>query len=297
MNGYERNEQNQLFRGAIHGDSAISGGRPNKIATLHSGVRNDNKVALYKPNDNIVKQSIRRIDEVVAEGRVLIRKFEKTYPISYKIVGSGVILAGGAGEAMVGLYMPFAYGAGKIIEYTYGEQLNKALDRYVVNKVLKLADIRPGDPEYATSKLLLKGSIVASIGGVYSGKMLRMQKNMLPSATPLKPTSITYGEGFTKIHKNSHNYIGDTHVYRILDKDGTYKIGESARGVRKSDGKSIRAEQQARKLRYETGEKFETEIRRTFPSKKEAYEYENNLIKKFRETQGQDSLPGNKGNH
>jgi len=114
--------------------------------------------------------------------------------------------------------------------------------------------------------------------------------------TPLKPTTFTYGEGFT-VHKNSHHYIGNTHVYRILDKEGkTYKIGESAQGIRK-DGKSIRAEQQARKLQEQTGEKFETQVRKTFSSKKEAYDYEHRLIKKFKKLQGNQSLPGNKGNH
>jgi len=143
------------------------------------------------------------------------------------------------------------------------------------------------------------------LGGQFIGNSLKMAmvnrasvSSSIPKAlTPLKPTNIAYGEGFTKIHKNSHNYIGDTHVYRILDKEGkTYKIGESARGVRK-DGRSIRAEQQARKLHEQTGEKFETEIRKTFKSKKEAYDYENNLIKKFKALQGDQTLPGNKNNH
>ena len=44
------------------------------------------------------------------------------------------------------------------------------------------------------------------------------------------------------IHKNSLEYIGDTHVYRIKEPDGTtFRIGESARGVRAGDGLSIRA--------------------------------------------------------
>jgi hypothetical protein len=101
-----------------------------------------------------------------------------------------------------------------------------------------------------------------------------------------------------KVHKNSHQYVGKTHVYRIIDSDGkTYKIGESTQGVRKKDGAFIRAEQQARKLHEQTGERHETEVRRTFSTKKEAYEYENKLIKKFREVQGKDTLPGNKGDH
>lgn len=115
-----------------------------------------------------------------------------------------------------------------------------------------------------------------------------------------KPTKVEVGElaGMDIIHKNSHEYIGETHVYRIIDSSGkTYKIGESAQGVRKKDGASVRAEQQARKLHEQTGEKYETQIRRTFSSKKEAYEYENRLIERFRKIYGKDALPGNKSNH
>jgi URI fold toxin 2 len=87
-----------------------------------------------------------------------------------------------------------------------------------------------------------------------------------------------------------------TYVYRVLDKQGNpHKIGESAQGVRKTDGKSIRAEQQARKLKKETGKDFETDIIKTFDSKKEAYQYENKLIKELRKDGVQ--LPGNKTNH
>ena len=77
----------------------------------------------------------------------------------------------------------------------------------------------------------------------------------------------------------------------------TYKIGESARGVRKIDGKSIRAEEQARKLYKQTGIKFETEVRQTFGSKKEAYKHESELIKRFRKIHGIDKLSGNKSEH
>ncbi|ABV79854.1 hypothetical protein A1I_07780 [Rickettsia bellii OSU 85-389] len=74
-----------------------------------------------------------------------------------------------------------------------------------------------------------------------------------------------------KIHKNSHKHVGDTHVYNIFDKEGkTYKIGESAQGLTKY-GESKRARQQARKLERETGEFYDTEIRKTFDSKKDAY--------------------------
>ena len=100
-----------------------------------------------------------------------------------------------------------------------------------------------------------------------------------------------------KVHKNSLDYVGDTHVYRIKGPDGsTYKIGESAQGTRVRDGASIRAEQQARRLTRETGDTYTTEIRKTFPDKASARAYETRLIERFRRMYGDDTLPGNKTN-
>ncbi|MDP2834456.1 MAG: RHS repeat-associated core domain-containing protein [Pseudomonadota bacterium] len=98
------------------------------------------------------------------------------------------------------------------------------------------------------------------------------------------------------VHKNSLDYVGDTHVYRIIGPQGTHKIGESAQGVRVSDGASIRAEQQVRKLTKETGEFYTSEVRKTFPDKRTAREYETPLIERFRSMFGQEALPGNKTN-
>jgi hypothetical protein len=44
------------------------------------------------------------------------------------------------------------------------------------------------------------------------------------------------------VNKNSLNYVGETHVYRIKGAEGTYKIGDSAQGTRVRDDASIRAE-------------------------------------------------------
>lgn len=98
------------------------------------------------------------------------------------------------------------------------------------------------------------------------------------------------------IHKNSLDYVGDTHVYRVKGPNGTHKIGESAQGTRVRDGASIRAEQQARKLTRETGDVYTTVIRKTFPDKASARNYETRLIERFRRIYGEDSLPGNKTN-
>ena len=107
---------------------------------------------------------------------------------------------------------------------------------------------------------------------------------------------VIVGAAKTLPHKNSLDYVGQTHVYRVKGPDGTYKIGESAQGVRVSDGASIRAEQQARRLTRETGDRFETDIRKTFPDKASARDYETKLIERFRRMYGDDNLPGNKTN-
>ncbi|MBK8018410.1 MAG: hypothetical protein IPK20_17930 [Betaproteobacteria bacterium] len=88
------------------------------------------------------------------------------------------------------------------------------------------------------------------------------------------------------VHKNSLSYVGETHVYRIKGPDGaTHKIGESARGLN-AEGASIRAEQQARRLTRETGDVYTTEIRKTFPDKASAREYETRVIERFRSMYG-----------
>ncbi|EKO5173771.1 hypothetical protein QO227_13015 [Vibrio vulnificus] len=100
-----------------------------------------------------------------------------------------------------------------------------------------------------------------------------------------------------KVHKNSLDYVGDTHVYRVKGPDGsTYKIGESAQGTRLRDGASIRAEQQARRLTRETGDTYTSEIRKTFSDKASARAYETRVIERFRRMYGQDTLQGNKTN-
>ena len=104
-----------------------------------------------------------------------------------------------------------------------------------------------------------------------------------------------------KAHKNSHDYVGESHVYKIRDltKNKTHKVGESSAGVRLRDGKSKRAEAQVRKLERETKRKFRSKIMRSHETKKDAYKHEEKLIKRYRDFYKKidDILPGNKGNH
>ena len=95
------------------------------------------------------------------------------------------------------------------------------------------------------------------------------------------------------VHRNSLEYVGETHVYRIKGANGTHKIGESAQGTRVCDGASIRGEQQARRLTRETGDLYRSKILKTFSDKRSARDYETRLIERYRRIFGDDTLPGN----
>ena len=99
------------------------------------------------------------------------------------------------------------------------------------------------------------------------------------------------------VHGNSKQYVGKTHVYVIKNTSTgqAHKIGESMQGLNKQ-GQSKRAITQARKLERTTGDRYKTEIRKTFDTKAEARNHETRTIEKFRELFGDDQLPGNKGN-
>jgi RHS repeat-associated protein len=124
--------------------------------------------------------------------------------------------------------------------------------------------------------------LMAGVAGVGPGSAL------LSPRSRVSPNKVAHG--------NSLDYIGDTHVYRIKGPNGTYKIGESMQGVRNTDGASMRAEEQVRKFQRETGDFYSSDIRKTFPDKRAAREYETKLIDRFRRLFGDDSLPGNKTN-
>ena len=124
---------------------------------------------------------------------------------------------------------------------------------------------------------------LTTIGGAKKEKVLQEAKNVADTAKRM-------------IHKNSLEYKGPTHVYKITNPQGTYKIGESAQGLNKV-GKSKRAEMQSSKLRKETGEYHETQVLVEMPGKSSARDVETKLIQSIRETEGTGALPGNKGIH
>lgn len=126
---------------------------------------------------------------------------------------------------------------------------------------------------------------------------LKQQRKLVSDKVSLLKKNRNQVTKGTKVHKNSLDYVGDTHVYRVKGPDGsTYKVGESAQGTKVRDGASIRAEQQARRLTRETGDTYTSEIRKTFPDKASARDYETRVIERFRRMYGQDTLPGNKTN-
>lgn len=104
-----------------------------------------------------------------------------------------------------------------------------------------------------------------------------------------------------KVHGNSLNYKGDTHVYKITNKDKVFKVGESGQGTNLYE-KSKRAEQQVRKLQKETGDSsYESKIIKNFDNKQDARAYEKKLIERTRSRYGEDKndksiLTGNKTN-
>jgi len=67
-----------------------------------------------------------------------------------------------------------------------------------------------------------------------------------------------------RIHKNSRDYVGATHVYAITRNGKAYKIGQSARGKCLVDGLSKRAERQVRCLNRIHGGGFESKIIKDF---------------------------------
>lgn len=133
--------------------------------------------------------------------------------------------------------------------------------------------------------------------GIFAKTTSSLIKNKATKQASKKVKDLLVG----KIHKNSLDYKGDTHVYSISNRNGTYKVGESARGTDKF-GNSIRAEQQINKLKKEKGDlDWKSKIRKEFDNKKDARVHEKNLIEKTRSIYGKDKndksiLTGNKIN-
>jgi hypothetical protein len=112
-----------------------------------------------------------------------------------------------------------------------------------------------------------------------------LKKNQI--AAKRAPTSISP-------NKNSLSYQGAVHVYVIRGPNGLHKVGESATGVN-AVGKSKRAETQIADMRRQDKLGYDSEIRKTFPNKQAARDYETKLIQRYRRMFGPDKLPGNKG--
>ena len=101
----------------------------------------------------------------------------------------------------------------------------------------------------------------------------------------------------TAPHKNSLDYVGDSHTYVIRNGQGKImKYGESSAG-KNAMGQSKRAEAQVRRLtKQNPGQDYDAQIIRNFDSKAAARSSEAKYIKTHRKIFGKDSLPLNKNN-
>ena len=174
-----------------------------------------------------------------------------------------------------------------------------------------------GDYTYlALSVLGGKGLKALGVAPTLASRASQLNKAGLINKAVQKPTTASNGntpvrtfseqkqmlEGLDlaggKIHKNSLQYVGETHVYVIKDSSGKIlKYGESAAGVNKY-GQSKRAQAQVRQLeKANPGKEFESEIVRNYASKKEArlgLQGETRYIDTHRKIFGKDSLQLNK---
>ena len=175
--------------------------------------------------------------------------------------------------------------------------------KFAMNYCSKELGIQEKVNEYKEVAKSWLGGKLASISGMsqeysellVSGGLFGAEIGLIALGISNKNKVIDEAKNVAKLHKNSLNWRGDTHVYRILTNGKEYKIGESARGLNRL-GLSRRAEQQARRLRKSTGKPFKTEVIQHFPGKREAREFETRSILE-RRAKDPNALPGNKGVH
>jgi len=238
-------------------------------------------------------------------GRQVVRGYQsldRRYQVTTRVMG-GVQAVGGGAEMLLGATMagvgvagtPVTAGASNIatvggaIMFAAGADNMVAGARSVVNG-------RPSSTfggraiSAATGMSSGGGELVYSVGQLGAGAAGALR---VPGMTAGRTDAALSAGAVNPVHKNSLNYVGDTHVYVIRGPDGSlYKVGESAQGVRVSDGASIRAEQQARRLQRETGDFYTTEIRQGFDGKADARAYETRFIQTYERLYGK-RPPGN----
>jgi hypothetical protein len=159
------------------------------------------------------------------------------------------------------------------------EQAEDTVKEWSVGQFVDKFNMDEESAELLASGIVFGAQITTAIIGPKSvGKLLENAKNV-------------------KIHKNSLNFNGPTHIYEVknVTKGTIHKIGESAQGLDKQ-GLSKRAEQQARKLHNETGEQFESRVLEWHPGKRSARRRETQLIMSAK-AKDPKALPGNKGVH
>jgi len=148
-------------------------------------------------------------------------------------------------------------------------------------------DAQPGG--YAVYNFVVPGDHTYFVGNLDGGAWVHNPAECNP-ALPFDDLPESSGP----VHGNNASSQRPGHVYEILDENGeTHKFGESGDGLRR-DGKSIRAEKQARQLTRERGKAFSSRIVAFHPDKASSLQHERQLIRAY-ERQYDHLPPGNEG--
>ena len=192
-------------------------------------------------------------------------------------------IGGGIGVAAAGADV-FTLGVGGELVSGIGVALGADADSIQYGRTV-------GEVGFTTAEVVATGGVIAIVRqGAKEGVEQGLKRADDVAAATRRSTN--------RPHGNSHDFVGETHVYAIRGPDGAHKIGQSMQGVRKADGASIRAEQQVRRLNHQTGtQDYRSQIRRMFRDKHSAYQYDQRYVETFRRLFGQNTLPGNRGVH
>ncbi len=181
---------------------------------------------------------------------------------------------------------------------------NNALENNFAKVFISLGKSLMKKAANQTSKQAAKEVAQETVKETAKNSSKGIAKNLKPAK--LNKANVANGNRFgkgggqaskTTPHKNSLDYVGESHTYVIRDGRGKImKYGESSVG-KNAIGQSKRAEAQIKKLRrQDPSSKYTSEVVREFDSKAMARVSETKYIKTHRKVFGRDSLPLNKNN-
>jgi hypothetical protein len=197
------------------------------------------------------------------EGALAINQFTDDHPY---------LAEGGAIALQVALGGPVRMLIDQGVEYTAGD-----LKRNAQQTIVAMVAEKTALPE---SFIELTGAVVGFGLSIARGRVKAAIKDAKTVSHAVEK----------RVHKNSLEYVGDTHIYAIKANNGRIlKYGESAAGKNKL-GQSNRAQAQVRKLERQTGGEYESKIIKEFPNKANARKAETKYIKTHRKVFGKDSF-------